>query len=300
VDTSWSFRLSEGFGNNGWSLSPDGNRVAVNMTTGSGEDIWIKELPRGPLSRLTFDSVPEQRPRWTRDGRLVTYIYLANPSYLLERQSDGSGAVGKIVTLDRPILEGFRSADNAWVIMRVGGQAARRGGRDIVGIRPGIDSIPLPLVADSNADETSPQLSPDGRWLAYVSDETGSNEVYVRPFPNISGGQWQVSNNGGQAPLWAHSGRELFYVDAQRNMVAVPVAGGATPGLGTHRRLFLLQPEIYLGSPERYTPFDIAPDDQRFLMARQVRAASRARPGEFVVIENWFEELITRMEEGKR
>jgi serine/threonine-protein kinase len=137
-------------------------------------------------------------------------------------------------------------------------------------------------------------LSPDGKWLAYQSDETGRSEVYVRPFPNTDGGKWQVSVDGGQAPLWAHTGRELFFVDGARNMVTVPVTAGASFQPGQLQILFRLEDDMYLGNPEYYTPFDISPDDQRFIMARLVRAAEDGKPT-FQLVENWFEELKAKM-----
>ena len=294
VDSGWTFRSSNPSGNNGWSLSPDGTKVAIALTTNSGEDIWIKDLSSGALSRLTFDSTAQNRPRWTADGRSVTYIEFGRDA-LMEQRGDGTGTAQVIMKMNRPLLEGLRSRDGTWLVGRAGGRVGQGGGRDIVAMHIGVDSAARPLVADPSADETAPALSPDGRWLAYTSDETGTSEVYLRPFPNTEGGKWQVSNSGGQAPLWARSGRELFYVDAGRNMIAVSVAGGISPGLGGHRRLFSLGQDLYLGDPEFYTPFDISPDDRRFLMVRQVRAGSQGRPGEFVVIENWFEELKQRM-----
>jgi serine/threonine-protein kinase len=149
-------------------------------------------------------------------------------------------------------------------------------------------------VAKPGVDESAAALSPDGNWLAYVSNETGRDEIYVRPFPATDSGKWQVSTNGGQAPLWAHSGRELFFVDAERNMVVAPVQGGATIQFGARRVLFNLGEDLYLTGNEHYTPFDLTPDDQRFVMARVVRrAADRERT--FVLVENWFEELKAKV-----
>jgi serine/threonine-protein kinase len=298
VDSNWRFQLALVNGNNGWVLSPDGTRLAISLNTRSGDDIWIKQFPRGPLSRLTFDSSSEQRPRWTPDGQSVTYIGVgggpAGGGGLGQRRADGTGAEQTILMLAKPIVEGFWSPDGAWIVARVGGNTNQRGGRDIMGIRPGVDSVAGPLVANPNYDEAAPALSPDGKWLAYESDETGTTEVYLRPFPNTDGGRWQVSLNGGQAPLWARSGRELFFVDGRRNMVAIPVAGGVSPGLGEPRTLFAMGADLYLGNPEHYTPFDISLDGQRFLMARQVRVATPGRAPPFVLVENWFEELKAR------
>ncbi|HEX5818169.1 MAG TPA: protein kinase [Gemmatimonadales bacterium] len=296
VDSAWTFRLSRAGGNVGWSLSPDGTQLAVGLNNDAGDDIWIKELPAGPLSRVTFDSANEARPRWTRDGRSVTY--LSQGGELRQRRADGTGGTeNPLAPADRvkdPIREARWSPDGRWLVIRTGGAAASQaGGRDILGLRPGIDSAPVPLVAQPDVDESAPALSPDGRWLAYESDETGRSEIYVRPFPATDSGKWQVSTNGGQAPLWAHSGRELFYVDAERNMVAAPVQGGAEFRLGARRALFNLGEDLYLVSGEYYTPFDLSRDDQRFLMARALRRAESTRS--FLLVENWFEELKAKV-----
>jgi serine/threonine-protein kinase len=157
-----------------------------------------------------------------------------------------------------------------------------------------VDSGPLPLLANPGYDESAPALSPDSRWIAYESDETGKNEVYIRPFPNVDDGKWQVSSNGGQAPLWAHSGKELFFVDGSRGMVAVPVTGGASITLGAPRRLFVLPARIALVPDEHYTPFDISPNDMRFIMARQVESSS----GEQItvlLVDNWLAEVKSKL-----
>ena len=292
LDTSWSFRLSVAGGNEGWALSPDGTRLAIGLNTDAGDHIWIRQLPTGPLSRLTFDSLAQQRPRWTPDGKSVTYI-VPRTNSLNQRRADGTGTEQVLLRFPGNVTEGFWSHDGQWLVVRKGGNVGQAGGRDIFGLRRGADTTLVPLAANPGFDESAPALSPDGRWLAYESDETGKTEVYIRPFPNTEAGKWQVSTNGGQAPLWSHSGRELFFVDGARNMVVATVAGGPTPGLGARRTLFRLGDDLYLSNAEHYTPFDISHDDTRFLMARRVTAAQQATPT-FLLVENWFEELKAR------
>jgi serine/threonine-protein kinase len=294
VDSAWTFRLTQRAGNVGWALSPDGKRLAIGLNTEAGDDIWIKELPAGPLSRLTRDSTDDSRPRWTPDGRSV--MYSVRLPELRRQRADGTGQTETIlkVAFAGSIDEVLASPDGRWLVFRRGGVIGQASGRDIFGIRPGVDSAPVPLVAKPDVDEAAPALSPDGKWLAYESNETGRSEIYVRPFPATDSGKWQVSTNGGQAPLWARSGRELFFVDAERNMVVAPAQGGATPQFGARRILFNLGDDLYLTSSERYTPFDLMPDDQRFIMARVVRRAE-ATERTFVLVENWFEELKAKV-----
>jgi serine/threonine-protein kinase len=146
----------------------------------------------------------------------------------------------------------------------------------------------VPLVA-TPYDEEAIALSPDGRWLAYESNETGRTEVFLRPFPATDSGKWQVSNDGSAAPLWARNGRELFYVNANRDLMAVTVAPGAELRLGEPHRLFHLGDDLYLTPNEYYTPFDVAPDG-RFIMARSLAPAGAVELP-LVVVENWFGEL---------
>ncbi len=294
TDSSWRFTLTTANGNIGWELSPDGTRLAIGLNTNSGDDIWIKQLPRGPLSRLTFDSLPEERPRWTPDGRSVMYLLAGTTLSVHQRRADGTGRDSTVLSLPLNINEGRWSRDGSWLIIRTGGNGGQVGDRDVSAFRPGVDSAPRPLLANPGYDESAAALSPDGRWLAYASDETGRTEVYVRPFPNVDDGKWQISTSGGQAPLWAHSGRELFFVDAGRNMMATPVIGGATFRAGAPSVLFRLDAGIFLTANEFYTPFDISPDDKRFIMARQVQGA-QTEAARFILVENWFEELKAKV-----
>ncbi|MEO7086646.1 MAG: hypothetical protein ABI442_17615 [Gemmatimonadaceae bacterium] len=137
-------------------------------------------------------------------------------------------------------------------------------------------------------DEGGAELSPDSRWLAYVSNEQGGNEVFVRPFPDVNGGRWQVSNGGGSAPLWAHNGRELFYASGT-NMYVVQLHPGPPFSAETPRVLFAIPDRVRLGSSVRGA-FATTPDDQRFLMVRDRSWADMAGTPTMVVVENFFEE----------
>ena len=142
----------------------------------------------------------------------------------------------------------------------------------------------MPMVT-TPASEGEPALSPDGRWLAYTSTESGKPEVYVRPFPDVGSAKWQVSLSGGNTPVWAHSGRELFYLDGNLAMVSVTVQLGAAFAVTGHRVLFPAQGYSYAGG---YPTYDVTPDDSRFVMIRSVAPSAET---EMVLIQHWAEEL---------
>ncbi|MEP7326918.1 MAG: protein kinase [Gemmatimonadota bacterium] len=291
VDSGWKFRLTEYGDNIGWALSPDGHRLAIGLSSDVGDDIWVKQLPSGPLSRVSYNAASEFRPRWMPDGRSL--MFGSNRAGegtggLYRRAANGTGADSLIRRAATGIFEGAWSPDSRWLLFRTGGVVGQTGGRDIVGIRAGVDSAPVPVVA-TPYDEEAIALSPDGRWLAYESNETGRTEIFLRPFPGTDSGKWQISTDGGSSPLWARNGRELFYVNANRDLMAVTVGPGVEPQLGVPHTLFHLRDQLYMTSTEFYTPFDVAPDG-RFIMARALTAASELE-SPLIVVENWFEEL---------
>jgi eukaryotic-like serine/threonine-protein kinase len=133
--------------------------------------------------------------------------------------------------------------------------------------------------------EIAPAISPNGRWLAYTSNESGQYEVYVVPFPNTATAKWAVSTHGGTEPLWSHSGKELFYRDVAGNLIAVKVR--STPTFSPGRSTVLFPAAAYF-SWANGAQYAVAPDDRRFIMIRRVAGSA---PEELVVVDNWFEEL---------
>ena len=273
----------------GWSggydnpaLSPDGTRIALAMQSTSGSDIWIKRIG-GPLSRLTLRGAGSLRPTWSADGRSV--LFALEDGGLMLQPADGSAPARPVLISSRFLLEGLISRDGAWLVYRTGGGGGDS--RDIYARRLKGDSTPLPLLT-AMADEYSAALSPDNRWLAYVSDESGTAEVYVRPFPEVDQAKWQLSSGGGSEPGWAHSGRELFFRDHAGHMVAVSVEAGHTFSTGTPRVLFDASPYRSEGI---HTDYAVSPDDRRFLMIRQDAAASSS----VVVVFNLLEDVRQRL-----
>ncbi len=145
----------------------------------------------------------------------------------------------------------------------------------------------MPL-ASSPATEGDAGVSPNGRWLAYTSEESGVFEIYVRPFPDAESARWQVSAAGGSDPVWSRSGRELFYLSAQNEMMSVEVAPGAVFSINPPKRLFSTGPYTPIGP---VPSFDVSPDDKRFLLLRKTTPTDR---NELIVVQNWVEEMKAR------
>jgi serine/threonine-protein kinase len=269
------------------ALSPDGHWLAaVFISTGGGEDIWIKQLDDGPLSRLTFDAGSLLRPSWTPDNRSVLYTSAdsdGKPS-LFRQRADGSGTAERLIRFSTQMVENLSSRDGRWIVTRTvtGAGVANEG--DLFAFRPGVDTAPVPILA-SRSREIAPALSPDSRWLAYVSIESGRLEVYVRPFPNTSEARWQVSVAGGSEPRWSRSGRELFYRNGAGELVSAEVR--ATPTFAVLRQQSLFSAVNFASNPAHFG-YEVSPDDQRFLMARLERSEEGS---DLILVQNWFEEL---------
>ena len=218
VDPGWKAAFSS------LALSPDGRRLAVSILTGSDNQLWVKQLDSGPLTRLTLDGTLNYRAAWHPDGRTLSFTSNreAGLSHLYDVRADGSSKPERIFPTDtNQVDEAEWSRDGRWVVYRTGVSA---GFRDIYARGLQGDTTRITVAAGS-FDEYMPALSPDGRWIAYVSEESGQEEVYVRPFPGTDRARWQLSTGGGVAPAWAHSGRELFYVNRLDSLIAVEVSG---------------------------------------------------------------------------
>jgi serine/threonine-protein kinase len=266
-------------------LSPDGKAVAVGLSREGRRDIWVKQLPEGPFSRITFGDTSSVRPSWSANGRDVLYVMDrtgsgVGPAY--SRRADGTG-VARL--LKASSTEDFgqiaTSRDGRWLILRTAPVGA--GNPDILGLE-GADTTLVPLVT-SPASEFHPSLSPNGRWLAYASNESGAFEVYVRPFPETAAAKWQVSTAGGSDPVWSSTGRELLYLNGKGEMVSAEISAAATFSVGKQRVLFSATQFSRIGP---VPSFSLSPDDKRFLMVREGEATQQS---ELVVAENWMEGL---------
>ena len=242
--------------------------------------------------RISFDAAPEIRPRWTRDGRFVSFVSYRLESGVYLHRADG---LGKDSLLRRGLIdEAVLSPDGAWQVMRSGSNGSVAGGRDIYSVRMRADTARVPLIV-TPFDEEAMALSPDGRWIAYQSDETGRTEIFVRSFPDASTFKHQVSNGGGVAPLWSRDGRELFFVSAASNMMTARVTAGSPIVIAAPVPLFRIASDLLRVEYAFYTPWDVAADG-RFIMAR-ARRGDVGTATTVTVAENWLTELKARMKE---
>ncbi len=270
------------------AISPDGRSVALSFTPSGGiTDVWTRPLDgSGAPSRLTIEGQRNYRPTWSPDSRMVTFIsVMGDGRWIRTMPADGSRPAERVIPDDGLIDEVTYSHDGEWIVYRVGIGTVDR---DIYAARVGTDSIGIPVVTTPNANDRAPALSPDDRWLAYTSDESGRDEIWVAPFPNPGGTRRQISARGGREPRWAHNGRELFYRNLEDELVRVEVTTGPSFTHGRQTRLFSV--EDFLGDPNHWV-YDVASDDQRFLMLQR-----RPGAGSVVWVENWFTELTQELE----
>jgi serine/threonine-protein kinase len=266
-------------------LSPDGKQLAVALSRDGRRDIWVKQLPEGPFSRITFGDTSSVRPTWSADGSEIFYVHDRSGSGVgpvYATRSDGTGGARLVrASLKDDYGQVVASRDGRWIILRTVPIGA--GNPDIVGFQ-GTDTTPVPLVS-TPAAELFPALSPNGRFLAYSSDESGSFEIYVRPFPETAAAKWQVSTAGGAEPTWSSNGRELFYINGRGEMVAAEIQSGPKFSVGKQRVLF---PVTQFSRPGPIPSYTVTPDDKRFLLVREGESTQQS---ELIVAENWLELL---------
>ena len=268
-------------------LSPDGRYIAVTVSAPENIDVVVYELQRGTSTRLTFDPAPDAMPLWSPDSQRVLFASPRNGEFsIYSKAADGTGEVEQVTTTDYPLVPVSWSADGQSLVVQ---EAPDGSNINLAMVSLGAENARQGLV-ETEFIEMRGEVSPDGRWMAYSSDASGRSEVYVRPFPNVDDGRWQISREGGILPVWAADGQELFFRGAtQPDMKVVSVETEPTfrPG----------NPEVLFAAPYRSRPafraWDVAADG-RFLMVRD-GAAGETTTAHMVVVQNWFEELLERV-----
>jgi len=265
-------------------LSPDGGRVAfLKGTSGSG-DVWVYDFSAGTLNRLTFTG-KNAAPMWSSDGQTVYYTTFdpgGQRSTIVRNRADGSRQFESVREVPgRAYLTWIDGKETTALVDSVDA-ASDRG--NILLVRMNGNDPPEVLVS-TPANEYGGTVSPDARWLAYQSDETGRPEIFVRDFAGRRGARWQVTSSGGEEPHWSPKGRELFYRTANR-LVAVALADGTTFRAGSSRPLF---DGIYSSGIESGRSYDIDPKTGRFLLVNP--AVTNGQGGAVRVVLNWEADL---------
>jgi Tol biopolymer transport system component len=259
-------------------LSPDGRRMAVEVDEPDlvNSDVWLYDMAQHTRTRLTFDQAGH-RPIWTPDGRRIVYSSgQFSQADLYWIPADGTGPAETLLVAPEDQWAGDVTPDGRTLIFRSGGAGPVRSIHTLSLQGP---RTPRVLLANQ-FDNHSPSLSPDGHWIAYVSNESGRLEVYVRPFPG-PGGRWQVSLDGGTEPVWGASGRELFYRNGAKMMVAA-ITLRPMFTVGARRELF---EGNYVNDPV-YRSYDVTRDGRGFVLVRSPKPM-----GDFIVVLNWFDQL---------
>ena len=276
-------------------FSPDGRRIAVSIGTADGSsDVWVQDRVGGTFTRLTTAAGIHRAPEWSPDGKRVLYKAIEaigrttgiNRTPIVWSPVDGSAPADTLFIADAEVNEAILSPDERWLVLRTAPGPTYP--RDIFAVDLKGDRKLQPL-ATGPSSEIMPRLSPDGKWLAYQSDQSGRAEVYVRPFPG-EGARVQVSNNGGGEPMWDRTGRTLYY-RASDGITAMPVTAGAEFSIGA-RKLVLATTDP---ADPTHQSYDVAPDGAHFLLLKRAGGEAKA-----IVVHNWRREVREKLQQAKR
>ena len=269
-------------------LSPDGKRVALDVG-GVNRDIWIWDISRKVLERFTDDPSENALLAWTRDGRSLAFgSSRSGVSNVFWQASDRSGEPERLWESER-VQQPMAFAPDGRLLLS---EAVPGRGRDVLAL-----SLDPPRrverILDSDATEGWAEVSSDGRWIAYESDESGQFEIYVRPYPRIRDGRWRVSSTGGRQPVWSRDGAQLFYRDFSGALMVVPVRLGATLTFAPPAKLLDGARYVGGGSALGGRTYDVNHDGSQFLMIK--RPIHSDTTASLVVTEHWFQELQARL-----
>ena len=254
------------------ALSPDGRRVSFDLADPKGKniDVFLYDLEHNTSTRFTFDPQEETSAIWSRDGKLVAYRSGVGPQNIRFKSSTGFESDHGISTgLENTSDLIPTSFDMTGSHLLVSALLNKGGSKLYMVTLPSGKAEPF---LEGRGNQLTAQISPDGKWVAYQSDESGEWEVYISPFPN-GGGKLQVSQGGGTQPRWRADGKEIFYLDFQGNLLAVPVSSEATLSTGTPVKLFQSHARTAVSSSDLFS-YDVTPDGKRFLVDRYVKPAT--------------------------
>ncbi|MEP6689382.1 MAG: hypothetical protein ABJC36_13610, partial [Gemmatimonadales bacterium] len=265
-------------------LSPDGRQLALTIGSSDHRDVWVGDLGSGALTRLTSEGVNSERPEWSPDGRRVLYRSDRDGrTAIWWRPADLSGEASVLLTgkgLD--VFEAVLSPDARYIVYQLDTLGADIYYRALAG-----DTTTRPVANSRGAIETMPRLSPDGRWIAFTTNESGRDEIVVQPFPG-PGGRIPVSTGGGTEPVWARDGRRLFY-RGDRQLMAATIRPGPDFAVAS-RDTILADTYVYASNP--HANYDVMPDGTHFVFLEADNT------GELIVVANWTTVLRARMGKG--
>ena len=278
-------------------LSPDGGRIVAD-TRDDDIDIWIWDLNRETFTPVNREESMDSTPIWMPDGRRVVWSSTragGNPN-LYVQAADGTGTAERVTIAATTHFPTSVTADGRTVLVFGAGQNSM----DLFGVKIDASARLIEPIVATPAMEFGAELSPDGKWLAYHSNESGEPQVYVRPFPNVEGGRWQVSNAGGTRAAWSRNGRELFYLDRENLLTSVPIQAGADGRFSAGLPTRILNTAYVPGRTTLNLDlrgYDVSLDGQRFLMIKEAAAPQQGEPisPRMVVVLNWGEELKARL-----
>jgi len=270
------------------SLSPDGTRIALAEADPENRDIWVLDIERGTLMRLTTDPAIDTAPIWSPDGKRIAFRSERDGGGMFITHADGSGRPMRLTSVEgpsRPAQTPYDfTPDGLMLLFTELRSYADQGIGSVSAVEEG---APVNVLIDGPYAETRPALSPDGSWLAYQSDETGRYEVYVRPYPDVSGSRAQISTAGGTSPHWRADGRAIIFHDGTY-MMSAPVTPGDPFVVGRPEPLF----EAARFSDRLGPVYDISPDGERFLFLREGGPAGNAgRRADLRLVLRWTELL---------
>jgi len=244
-------------------------------------DIWVYDVARNTLSRLTFDEAVDYFPLWTPDGERIIFGSDREEGGLWWRAANGTGQVQAILTGDQSLIPNTFTPDGSQLVYESEG--------DLYLVTLDGESVPQRLT-QTEFREQDAAISHDGRWIAYESNETGLDEIYVRPFPDVESGKWQISNGGGQWPKWAPNDTELFFRLNSATQNSVLSTRIDTANTFQHDIPSVLFSGNYRGTGTEGS-FDLSPDGSQFLLIRGVGDFVPTEQTRLVAVQNWFEEL---------
>ena len=281
-------------GYNDLSLSPDGTRAAFVVDDGGNQDVWVAELDRGTLARITSDPALDVAPRWSPDGRRIAFASRGTGSWeVVLRAPDGTGDATVVATFDddvqRVVPWGW-SPDGTKLTVMVDDATSRD-----IGTIPSDGSGTWEPLIHTDANEEMPAIAPNGQWIAYVSDETGDLEVYLQRYPDL-GDRRLVSVGGDVQPIWSLDGRELLYgrggpPDAMMRVTIDMAGDDPSATVGTPELLF-----DYRYRANRFSQnHALSPDGERLLMIKRSTLSDGDLPAQIILVQNWFQELTERV-----